>query len=139
MPSELLTPTYCVDGVILYQDTGLIVVVQRLKGITGLALPGGKIDPGELPRKALKRELYEETRLESVEEEVFGLYARLDRDPRGHYASIVFMGLAHGEPEGESGKTNVILYDLKTFPETRHLFVFDHAQIIQDYLDYLKR
>ena len=135
MSTELLKTTYCADAIAFYENTGLIVVVVRLGQVKGLALPGGKQDPDESLSDTISREIDEETGLSFIVQETFGTYADPGRDPRGKYVSTVFVGKARGTLRNEPNKTQVALYDLATFECTKGAFAFDHAKIIQDYLD----
>jgi 8-oxo-dGTP diphosphatase len=58
--------------------------------------PGGKIEPGEAPEEALRRELREELALEvRVGEEV----ARVEYDyPKFHFSMRLFLCIPEGEP-----------------------------------------
>ncbi|MBI4992245.1 MAG: NUDIX hydrolase [Candidatus Harrisonbacteria bacterium] len=122
---------YCADVIARYGEH--IVIVERLGSVKGLALPGGKQDPGETLSQTVKREFLEETGLELVIEEVLGTRAEDGRDLRGRYVSTIFLGTAHGVPRDEVGKTRVKFFDLQTLAENRHLFVFDHAIILEEY------
>lgn len=124
---------YCADVIARYGKH--IVIVERLGSVKGLALPGGKQDPGETLTQTAKREFKEETGLELVIEEVLGTRAEDGRDPRGRYVSAIFLGIAHGTPRDEVGKTRIILFDPKTFSENKHLFVFDHGSILEEHFN----
>jgi 8-oxo-dGTP pyrophosphatase MutT (NUDIX family) len=54
---------------VLRDDQGRMLVVRK-KSTTAFMQPGGKIDAGETPKQALKRELFEEL---SIEVDVQGL------------------------------------------------------------------
>ncbi len=125
---------YCADAIAIHARTGKHILVERLGKVKGLALSGGKQDPGELLSRTVTREFFEETGMVFVPSTVLGTFAKSGRDPRGRYVSTVFIGIAIGEPKDEAGKTIVHLYDPATFEATRHLFVFDHADIFARYL-----
>jgi len=122
---------YCADVIARYGDR--IVIVERLGSVKGLALPGGKQDPGETLTQTAKREFQEEIGLELNIQEVLGTRAEDGRDPRGNYVSTIFLGTAYGKPRSEQGKTKVILFDPKLLSWNKHLFVFDHASILEEY------
>ena len=128
---------YCADAICLLE--GKIVLVERLGSVKGLALPGGKQDPGESLTATIIREFKEETGLEFVPDIVFGTYAEPERDPRGKYVSTVFVGKAMWETSGsirnEPGKTRVILLDPKEFSARRNEFAFDHGDILAWFLE----
>lgn len=62
--------------VVIVEQGAQILSVSRRNQPNNLALPGGKIDPGELPEHAAKRELSEETGLEAQAVEF--CYERVD-------------------------------------------------------------
>lgn len=55
-------------GIVLLNDAGLIFAGRRIDSLSSAwQMPQGGIDPGELPRDAARRELLEETGVESVD------------------------------------------------------------------------
>jgi mutator protein MutT len=54
---------------VLQDDQGRMLVVRK-KGTTAFMQPGGKIDAGETPKQALKRELFEELNVDIDEQEL---------------------------------------------------------------------
>ncbi len=127
---------YCADAIAKYGD--FIVVVERLGKVKGWALPGGKQDSGETLTQTAKREFMEETGLDLDIEGVLATRAEDGRDPRGKYVSTVFIGKASGAPRDEPGKTRVIFLDPLKFQEHKHLFIFDHVGILEEYFSYYK-
>jgi 8-oxo-dGTP diphosphatase len=90
------------------------------------------MDIGETIEACLKREMQEEIGLDVEIEHLLGLYSDPSRDPRFHTVSAVYICRAYALPQaGDDAKSAkvVALDDLKN-----ERFVFDHGQIIEDYL-----
>lgn len=129
------TPYLTVDGIVeLYDEGGLrgIVLIERKYAPLGLALPGGFVDRGEQVEVALIREMKEETDLDVKGLELMGLYSDPKRDARFHTVSAVYVCQAKGEPKGLDDAKEAKVYALEDIPLDQ--LVFDHAQIVQDYL-----
>ncbi len=91
--------------------TADIAVFRQVKGETQLlmvrrgnhpykgawALPGGFFEPGETIEQTAVRELIEETGIEGVSLELFGIYSTPGRDPRDWVATAAFLAVV---PEG---------------------------------------
>ncbi len=122
----------CADMIGTYENK--LVLVERLSYPQGYALPGGRLEYGESLEQCAVREFKEETGLEFNIEKQFGTYSAPNRDPRGHKVSTVYIGVAYGIPENEEGKTKVVLMDLDEVQNHKENFVFDHYQIIQEYM-----
>jgi len=130
------TPLLTVDVVIeLLDRTGEIVLIERRHEPVGFALPGGFVAVGEAVERAAVREAKEETGLDVTLIDLLGVYSDPARDALGHTVSVVFVGRAHGVPEGGD--------DAKRAggcrPESPPTLVFDHARIISDYLTWRRR
>ncbi len=124
----------CSDAIMVYEETGELVLIERENDPKGLALPGGKQEPGESIVETVKREVYEETGLDFTPVKVLGVYDDPDRDYRGRYVSTVFIGYASGSPQNETGKTKVVFIHPSVFGLIKDRFILDHAKILQDYL-----
>ena len=132
----LNTPYLSVDGIIqLYKDDVFqgIVLIERLNEPHGLALPGGFVDRGESVEHALIREMKEETDLDVQIISLLNVYSDPKRDPRFHTASVVYICKAEGLPRGLDDAKEANVYQKDEIPFDK--LVFDHAKILQDYLD----
>ena len=127
----------CADVIAKFR--GKIVLVQRFTDPPGFALPGGKLDSGELLSESARREFIEETGLTLEIDDVLSTFAKDHRDPRGRYVSTVFVGRATGAPRDEPKKTKVIFVAIEELPGIKDKFIFDHWEILENYLDLLKK
>lgn len=121
----------CAD-IIAKHENGKYAFIERLTFPRGLALIGGKQEDEMLSQTAI-REGFEESGLCMVIEAVLGTYADVNRDPRGHSISTVFICRARGKSKDEHEKTKVIFLTKEEVLEMKNRFVFDHFQILQDY------
>jgi 8-oxo-dGTP diphosphatase len=124
-----------VDGIIeLYKDNNFegIVLIERLNNPLGLAIPGGFVDIGESVEDAVVREMKEETDLDVEILSLLNVYSDPSRDPRFHTASVVYICKAEGTPKGLDDAKEAIVYKKEEIPFDK--LVFDHAQILRDYL-----
>ena len=129
------TPFLSVDGIIeLYKEGRFegIVLIERLNPPLGLAIPGGFVDIGEKVEDAVVREMKEETDLDVSIRSLLGVYSDPSRDPRFHTVSVVYICTAEGVPQGLDDAKEAIVYTKETIPFDK--LVFDHAQIMRDYL-----
>lgn len=110
-----------------------IVLIERRNPPHGWALPGGFVDAGESVEQAAVREAAEETGLTVRLKFLLGVYSDPQRDPRGHTASVVYVGQATGTPRAgdDAGRSGV--FEPGSFPEA---LAFDHDRILADYLRY---
>ncbi len=126
------TPEVCVDLVIELVDRAErpIVIIRRGHPPLGHALPGGFMDIGETVEEAASREAREETGLEVTLGALLGVYSDPARDPRGHSVSVVFVATAVGDPVAGDDAAGIVVTD----PESAPPLLFDHGQILADYL-----
>jgi 8-oxo-dGTP diphosphatase len=129
------TPFLSVDGIIeLYKEGRCegIVLIERLNPPLGLAIPGGFVDIGEKVEDAVIREMKEETDLDVSIRSLLGVFSDPARDPRFHTVSVVYICTAEGIPKGLDDAKEAIVYKKDEIPFDK--LVFDHAEILRDYL-----
>ncbi len=131
MTHPIETPKLTADVIIELE--GGIVLIERGNEPFGFALPGGFVDVGESVEDGARREALEETGLDVELLELLYVYSRPDRDPRGHTVSCVFVARASGQPRSGDDAHSVSVVRPEQLPEK---FAFDHAQVIQDYLEF---
>jgi ADP-ribose pyrophosphatase YjhB (NUDIX family) len=110
-----------------------IVIIKRKNEPLGYALPGGIVDPGESVEEAAIREAKEETSLDVKLKYLLGVYSKPGRDPRGPCMSVTYVAEAFGQPKGADDAKEAYLDDPYVVMKS-DMLVFDHNQIIQDYL-----
>jgi len=128
----LHTPLLTVDVVIIYQDK--IVLIRRanppFRGY--YALPGGFVEIGEKVEDAAVREAREETGLDVKLVKFLGVYSDPGRDPRGHTASIAYIGEGAGKLVADTDAASVELFDPDELPDK---LAFDHKKILRAALE----
>ncbi len=134
------TPFLSVDGIIKLFDKNSsfqgLVFIQRLNEPHGIALPGGFVDIGECVEDALIREMKEEVSLDVKILSLQNIYSNPKRDPRFHTVSAVYVCEAFGTPIARDDAKEVFIYKLDEIPLDK--LVFDHKQIVKDFLKNLK-
>ncbi len=131
------TPFIATDGIVeIYIEGNFkgIVLITRKNPPFGTALPGGFMDIGETIEAALKREMREEIGLDVEIIHLLGLYSDPARDKRFHTVSAVYIARADDFPVAGDDAKSAKIVSLKEL--SKEPLVFDHAQIISDYLAY---
>jgi 8-oxo-dGTP diphosphatase len=124
-------PKVTVD-IIAEMEDDKIVLIKRKYDPIGYALPGGFVDYGETVEEAAKREAKEELNIEISDLRQFKVYSDPKRDSRWHTISVVFIAKAHGVPKPGSDAAEVKIFNPL---ENQIELVFDHSEIIRDYLN----
>ena len=123
---------YCADAIAYYRER--IVLVERLNEPKGFAIPGGRRENGESVPECAEREFKEETGLTLMIEGELGMYDAPKRDLRGPKITNVVYGRAVGTIKNEAGKTRVFLIEPNEIEQYKDRFVFDHYQILKDWV-----
>lgn len=104
------------------------------------ALPGGFVDPNETAFQSAVRELREETGVDHIHLEHFGVYDKPGRDPRGwiisnaHYAIVPEHQLA-----GRQANDDASAVELFSVQDVLNLdLAFDHEGIIKDAISIIR-
>jgi 8-oxo-dGTP diphosphatase len=128
-----VTPSLAADVIIeLLDEPGKVVLIERRNPPHGWALPGGFVEVGESLEHAAMREAEEETGLKVRLKALLGMYSDPGRDPRGHTVTAVYIGEAHGQPQGGDDAAKAQAFD----PLHPPALVFDHALVLGDYRRY---
>ena len=123
-----------VDAVIEDNEGNVILIKRKYPPFQGYyALPGGFIEKGERPIKALVREVKEETNLDVKILHKIGFYNEEGRDPRGNIHSIAYKCSIIGDitkmRSGDDSK-KVELLSKNQLKDVE--LAFDHKKILED-------
>lgn len=105
------------------------------------ALPGGFVDPKETAFQSAERELHEETGIQNIHLEHFGVYDKPGRDPRGWIITNAHFAIVP-EHELSAREANDDAADVQLFSVSEVLeldLAFDHAVIIKDAIQVIKQ
>jgi argininosuccinate lyase len=116
---------------IITEFDGGIVLIKRRNYPYGWALPGGFVEWGEMIEDAATREAKEEITLDVKLKDILGVYSNPHRDPRTHTISTVFVAQGEGILKPGDDAIEARVFKVDRVPEK---MVFDHKQILSDYL-----
>jgi len=123
------SPKLTVDGVLIIDQSLLLIRRKNPPFQDEWALPGGFVEYGETTEDAVKREFFEETGLHIDIIELLGVYSDPSRDPRGHTISIVyFLKKTGGNLKGGDDASDAKFFQLSSLPP----LAFDHDIIVKD-------
>jgi 8-oxo-dGTP diphosphatase len=126
---KVKTPKLTVDGVVVKDDSVLLIQRRNPPFQGAWALPGGFVDVGETCEAACVREVLEETGLKVRIKRLVGVYSDPKRDPRGHTVSVVFRcEVVGGKLFGGDDAAAARFFPLSSLPP----LAFDHKKIVED-------
>ena len=129
------SPKLATDGVILNDDSIILIKRKNNPFKDKWALPGGFVEYGETVEDSVIREILEETSLNTTIKDIVGIYSHPSRDPRGHVVSIVYLlDIISGNLKGGDDATEARFFNLDDLPELS----FDHDKIINDVIKKVK-
>lgn len=123
------SPRITADIIIELEDKG-IVLIKRKNPPVGWALPGGFLDYGESLEVCAVREAKEETSLDIKLKGQLHTYSTLERDPRWHTVTTVFVASSSGVPKASTDASEIGVFKRNEIPED---LVFDHNKILENY------
>ena len=112
------------------------MLIRRKFPPIGWALPGGFVEEGETIEEAIIREVKEETNLDFSPYTLLYVYSSPKRDPRKHTISAVFIGKGEGKLQQGDDASLAQVFSLSSLPSP---IVFDHEEILKDYLLYKEK
>ena len=123
-----------VDAVIEDERGNVVLIKRKYPPFKDYyALPGGFIEKGETPKKAIKREVKEETNLNIEIIKKIGVFDKEGRDPRGKVISTAFKCRIIGDTSQMQSGTDSAGVDLIPKVKIATLdLAFDHREILKD-------
>lgn len=95
-PHSLPVPTLGVSGIVFNQHKHILLIQRNQPPAMGMwSIPGGKLEAGESLVEACRREIKEETGLDTVVKQIVAVVER--RVEGFHYVIIDFLALLAGE------------------------------------------
>lgn len=134
---KYINPAPTVDIIIVKGDE-VCLIKRKIEPFKGkIAIPGGYVDYGDTVEETAKKEAKEETGLDISIKEILGVYSDLQRNPKKHLITTVFVAEAktfslQGDNEADpfwEKIDNVKEIDL----------AFDHNQIFLDFLKWKQK
>jgi 8-oxo-dGTP diphosphatase len=124
-------PVLTVDGILSLQQGIVLVRRGQEPGRGMLALPGGIVEYGETVESAISREFLEETGLRTEVVRLLGVYSNPERDPRGHFISLLFeLNQVGGRLRSGDDAAEALVVPMAEIGA----LAFDHGTMIRDFL-----
>jgi len=134
MSIHITKAKFTVDAIIMTEDGGVVLIKRKYPPFQNYyALPGGFIEKGETPERALIREVKEETNLDVKIVDKVGYYDEEGRDPRGKVETTAFKcHIAKDSPDMKSGDDSKHVEVISTQKLKKIDLAFDHSKILKD-------
>ncbi|MHA2050978.1 MAG: NUDIX domain-containing protein [Promethearchaeota archaeon] len=123
-----------VDAIIEDQKGNIVLIKRKYPPFKNyFALPGGFIEKGEKPVKAVIREVKEETNLDVKIEYKIGVYDKKGRDPRGNIHTTAYKCRIIGDPSDMRSGYDSKNVELIPIDQLKNMeLAFDHKKILED-------
>ena len=105
-------PQLAVDAVTVMGTQVLLITRGKEPWKGELAFPGGFVEEGEDPEKAVIRELKEETGIDGRVVRIICVKGDPERDPRGHVVSLAYLIDGKGEPSAGDDAASAAWYPI---------------------------
>jgi len=123
-----------VDVLVINKKTNEILLIKRLNEPFKdcWALPGGFVDENEDLEQAARRELFEETNVQTDNMIQIGAFGKPNRDPRGHMISIAYQTnlIENQIVKAKDDAKETKWFSINDLPD----LAFDHLEIIKSIL-----
>jgi 8-oxo-dGTP diphosphatase len=123
-----------VDVLVINKKTNEILLIKRLNEPFKdcWALPGGFVDENEDLEQAARRELFEETNVQTDKMIQIGAFGKPNRDPRGHMISIAYQTnlIENQIVKAKDDAKETKWFSINDLPD----LAFDHLEIIKSIL-----
>ena len=123
-----------VDVLVINKKTDEILLIKRLNEPYKdcWALPGGFVDENEDLEQAARRELFEETNIETKEMIQIGAFGTPNRDPRRHMISVAYQTdlIENQIVKAKDDAKETKWFSINDLPD----LAFDHLEIIHSIL-----
>ncbi|TFG03459.1 MAG: NUDIX hydrolase, partial [Promethearchaeota archaeon] len=122
-----------VDAVIEDGKGNVVLIRRKYPPFKGFyALPGGFIEKGESPKKAVLREAKEETNLDLAIIKKIGVFDKIGRDPRGRVISTAFKCRIIGDASKMKAADDSEYVELVPINKLKNIdLAFDHRDILK--------
>lgn len=118
------------------KDLKVLLIERGIPPFKGMwAFPGGYLQMDETALEGAKRELMEETGLETAYIEQFHTFSAVERDPRGRVITIAHLALVRiSDVKGGDDAARAQWFSLSDVPQ----LAFDHDMILREALKHLR-